>query len=117
MDPKKIICTELEKVEGADIVWMMQLKFPWPMSNRVIINASYFTDNEDGTYQQCGSSKGNEDIVEKNKKTIGKDVVAFNHLGYIHIKDTEDGCEWSTCACMDLGGSIPGMLQGKIATR
>ena len=89
MDPERLEVTKLADVEGTSLVTMTQINFPWPMANRVIVNSFYFgaNDDTDGTYTQCSSSKGNEAIVEANKDTIGSDVVAFNHIGYIHIKD------------------------------
>ena len=88
------------------------------MTNRVIVNAMYFDDdNSDGTYTQCSSSRGNESIVEEQKSVIGKDVIAINHVGYIHLEPTETGVNWSSVLCQDLSGSIPGALKGKIANR
>ena len=38
-------------------------------------------------------------------------------MGYIKLKETESGTEWNSINMVDLGGSIPGMLKGKIASR
>ena len=46
MDKAKVKATKLENEEGTDYVAMMQLKFPWPLSNRVLINAFYFNEDE-----------------------------------------------------------------------
>ena len=51
---------DLPVVPGTDKVFMINVKLPFPLTNRTIMNAMYFNDNEDGSYWQCSSSRGNE---------------------------------------------------------
>ena len=117
MDGDRMTPEELPAVPGTDKIVLMNIKFPFPMTNRSMINAFYFNDEADGSYWQCSSSKGNEALYEQYKSKVGKNVVAVNHLGYVGLKPTDSGVEWSSVNMMDLSGSIPGMLKGKIATR
>ena len=108
---------ELPAVPGTDKVVLMNIKFPFPMTNRSMLNAFYFNDEADGSYWQCSSSKGNEALYEQYKSKVGKNVVAVNHIGYVSLTPTETGVEWASVNMTDLAGSIPGMLKGKIANR
>ena len=53
MQPDKASATKLENADGADMAVLMHAKFPWPMSNRVFIQAFYWDDSETekGIYQ------------------------------------------------------------------
>ena len=117
MDGDRLTPEDLPTVAGVDKLVLMNIKFPFPMTNRSILNAFYFNDEADGSYWQCSSSKGNEALYEQYKSKIGKNVIAVNHIGYVGVKPTESGCEWSSVNMTDLSGSIPGMLKGKIANR
>ena len=119
MDKAKVKATKLDNADGADMAVMMQIKLPWPMSNRVIMNMFYFSEENvsNGVYTQCSSSRGNEKIVEEHKKTIGKDVVGHTHCGYMRVEETSTGAKWSSVQCVELGGSIPDMMKGKISSR
>ena len=64
MDGDRMSPEDLETVPGTDKVMLMNIKFPFPMSNRSILNAFYFSDESDGSYWQCSSSKGNEALYE-----------------------------------------------------
>ena len=55
---------ELPTVPGVDKVLLMSIKFPFPMTNRSMINAFYFNDEADGSYWTASSSKGNEALYE-----------------------------------------------------
>ena len=44
MDKAKVKATKLDNADGADLGIMMQIKLPWPMSNRVIMNLFYFSE-------------------------------------------------------------------------
>ena len=117
MEGDRLTPEDLPTVAGVDKLVLMNIKFPFPMTNRSILNAFYFNDEADGSYWQCSSSKGNEALYEQYKSKIGKNVIAVNHIGYVAVKPTESGCEWSSVNMTDLSGSIPGMLKGKIANR
>ena len=117
MDGDRVTPEELPAVPGTDKIILMNIKFPFPMTNRSMLNAFYFNDDSDGSYWQCSSSQGNEALYEQYKSKVGKNVIATNYMGYINLKDTDAGCEWSSINMVDLGGSIPGMMKGKIATR
>ena len=67
--------------------------------------------------RQCSSGVGNEALYEQYKSKVGKNVIATNHMGFIQLKNTDSGCEWNSINMVDLGGSIPGMMKGKIASR
>ena len=119
MDPAKVKATKLDDADGADAAVMMQIKFPWPMSNRVIMNLFYFSEENvsNGVYTQCSSSRGNEKLVKDHAKTIGKDVVGHTHCGYMRVEETSTGAKWTGVQCVELGGSIPDMMKGKISSR
>ena len=89
------------------------------MTNRIILNSFYFgfEGDTDDSYSQCSCSLGNEAIIEEQKSTIGKDVIATNHGSFVRIENVEGGAKFSSVSCIDLEGSIPGMIKGKIATR
>lgn len=38
-------------------------------------------------------------------------------MGYTKLKETESGTEWNSINMVDLGGSIPDIFKGKIASR
>ena len=42
MDPDRVKGTKLPDKEGCDMVSLTQIKFPWPMTNRSLVNAFYF---------------------------------------------------------------------------
>merc|ERR1712125_303884 len=82
MSPGKVNCTSLDNTDGASYATHMKIKFPWPMSDRSLINAFYFSEEElsKGIYTQCSSGRGNEALVEAEKKNIGKNVLGCTHL-------------------------------------
>jgi len=93
MSPGKVNCTSLDNTDGASYATHMKIKFPWPMSDRSLINAFYFSEEElsKGIYTQCSSGRGNEALVEAEKKNIGKNVVGCTHLGFMRVTNKEDG--------------------------
>ena len=119
MDPGKVTVSNVENFHGADLVVHMQVKMPWPMTNRSLMNAYYWDESQvaNGVYIQCGSSRGNEKVLEDNAKAVGKDVIGSTHIAYIKIEETEGGAKWTQVQCVDMGGSIPDMMKGKIAAR
>ena len=42
MDPDRLKCTKLPDKEGCSLCVLMQIKFPFPMTNRSLLNAFYF---------------------------------------------------------------------------
>ena len=108
---------DLPVVPGTDKVFMINVKLPFPLTNRTIMNAMYFNDNEDGSYWQCSSSRGNEALLQEHKSKIGNNVVATNHIGYMSIKETEAGGEFASVTMSDLNGSIPSVMKNQRSTR
>ena len=64
MEGDRLAPEDLPTVAGVDKLILMNIKFPFPMTNRSILNAFYFNDEADGSYWQCSSSKGNEAQLE-----------------------------------------------------
>lgn len=42
---------------------------------------------------------------------IASDVVGETVVNYTRIKLVKGGCEWSSCLCVDISGSIPDRLK------
>ena len=50
MDGDRLTPEELPVVPGTDKLILMNIKFPFPMTNRSILNSFYFNDEADGSY-------------------------------------------------------------------
>ena len=50
MEGDRLTPEELQTVPGVDKLVLMNIKFPFPMTNRSILNAFYFNDEADGSY-------------------------------------------------------------------
>ena len=50
MEGDRLTPEELPTVPGVDKLVLMNIKFPFPMTNRSILNAFYFNDEADGSY-------------------------------------------------------------------
>ena len=74
-------------------------------------------ENEDGSGVFLNTSQGNEDMCEKYKKNIGKDVIGSNWFNYTHLKPYDGGMEFTMATCFDPNGSIPTMLKNQAAGR
>ena len=108
--------TELEVIDGGRVMHQ-RIKMPFPMSGRSIINILHWKENEDGSGVFLNTSQGNEDLNEKYKKEIGKDVIGTNWFNYTHLKPYDGGMEYTMATCFDPNGSIPTMLKNQAAGR
>ena len=108
--------TELESVDGNRVLHQ-QIKMPIMMSNRSVINMLHLIEKDDGTVIFLNTSQGNEDLIEKYKDKIGKDVVALNYFNYTVLKPIEGGMDITIATCLDPMGSIPDFLKKQGASR
>ena len=106
----RLTLTRLEDCEGC-VVRHQKIKMGFMMSNRSTINIYHTVKNDDGSIVSLTTSLGNEDLVEKYKKEIGKDVLATNYFSYTKVVPYEGGCEITMANCMDIGGSIPSAMK------
>ena len=111
-----ITYTLLEELDGAKVL-LQQIKMPIMMTNRVMISIVHCLPQDDGSLIFINTSTGNEDLYEKYKDKLGKDVVATNHSNYTKLVPYDGGCEITMAQCMDISGSIPDMLKKKGGAR
>ena len=107
--------TKIDEHEGFTVLHAVT-SLPWPMSNRSTIMVLYKFE-EDGCLTFIQSSKGCEEFVTAHAKSIGKNVVASNHINYACYTPIEGGYEIATVMCADPAGSIPDVLKNKFANR
>ena len=86
------------------------------MSNRSTVSIMYKVD-EDGLIIRFGSTKGNEKLVEKHAKVIGKNVLVTLYINFAMYKEIEGGYEITTVMCASPNGSIPQALINKQAAK
>ena len=98
-------------------VYLLKMKMPMVISNRSIVTCYYEAQKEDGTRVLLNSSRGNEEIQAANADKIGKDVIASIGLNYISWKAYDGGIELVQINHSNPGGSIPGFMKSKSATR
>ena len=107
---------KLEEEDGTDIMYQ-HIKTPIIFANRAMIYAKYYNGSTpEGKLIRLGSDKGNEALYEKYAAKIGKDVQAATHLVYQLIENTDKGAKITQVLHIDLGGSLPQMIQNKIAS-
>ena len=114
---ERLTATRLEDSEGSK-VYHLQMKMPMMISNRSIVTCFY--EHEDATSGfkiVVHSSQGNEDIVEKRRTEIGKDVVANNLVTYMAAKPYDGGYELNQVISLDIAGMIPGFIKTKVAKK
>lgn len=85
------------------------------MSNRAIPIIYYLVENHDDSVVLVDSSKNSSAFQRLHQSKIGKDVVATNHLNYVKLTPTADGCDWVSVQCLDL--DVAGVLKSTVASR
>ena len=63
------------------------------------------------------SSIGNEEIIEKYKNKIGKDVVTNHIMGGLRVTPYDGGVDLVNTACTDPSGLIPDVVKKIVAKR
>ena len=84
---------------------------PTFFSNRSLLSLYYLKENDDGSIEFLSSSLNTDQVAEQQAKAIGKNVLANNIINYSKLVPVENGCEWTSVLCVDIGGSIPDALQ------
>ena len=105
----------LDKIPGADQVVLANIILPFPITNRSFMACIYYNDMDDGSYWQATSSKDTDELVEKHKDKIKKNVIGSTHMNFTMLKDTEDGAEWSNVISTDMNGSFPEEAKRKMS--
>jgi hypothetical protein len=80
------------------------------MSNRSYISTYYEWEDPDGTIYIVESDKGNEELLEEHRDSIGKDVVCSLPIGYSRFRQNEGGVEITIVALFNLNGSVPNFM-------
>ena len=113
LDPK-LTMTKMEDCEG-HIVTHTHIKMPMFMTDRSIFNLYFQYEDADGSWVDLCSYHGTEAIAESEagKKLAGKNVVGQNIIDYRILTPTEDGCNFISILCTDVGGSLPVALQNQ----
>ena len=106
----KVSFKRLDDHEGC-VVRQQKIKMGFMMSNRSMINIYHVVENADGSLVFLNTSQGNEDLVEKYAKDIGKDVVATNLFNFTKLVPYDGGCEITMVMAMDIAGSIPNAVK------
>ena len=107
---KRVTMVKCPDQDGCE-AYLMQIKMPMFMTNRVFPNLYYVVERRNGTLEYIMSSQGSEELQQQQAKKIGKDVVANSIISYFEIKPTDDGCDVRSVVCLDIGGSIPDALK------
>ena len=87
------------------------MKLPPLFANRSIITTFYNTVLEDGSHILINSSSGNEDLIEANKRLVGKNVVAKANITFTKGTFYDWGCEIVQVISVNVMGSIPNFAQ------
>lgn len=110
----KFTTSNPENIDGCPFI-LNKMSMNWPMDNRSILTCSYCIPFEDGSFTFIASSRGNDEIKDKYKTQIGKDVVANNIINYWHIVPFNDGQGMSVTQVSSM--HIGGKMNDKIKTR
>ena len=77
--------------EDGNEVWHLTHKMPFFISDRSFVVTIYKETLEDGSQINILSSQGNEEIIKRNKKLIGSDVVANGIIAYTKAEFFDGG--------------------------
>ena len=57
------------------------------------------------------SSAGTAPILAAHARVIGGNVIGNMIISYVKLVETEDGCDWVSVLCIDVGGSLPDKIK------
>lgn len=108
----------LGDVDGLPLIYT-HIKTPFIVSNRCNFDCYYPVDEQDGSLIQLASAMGNEAILDKEKKLVGRDVIATCFYAYTKITQRADGsgCDLKCVQCIDPAGALPEVIKRQIAKK
>lgn len=82
----------VDHTEGGFPVNVTTTSLPWPLSNRVYVATTYDYDMPDGSTITVQSDLQNEDLIEKHRAKLGKNVLMRHWLSCTRLVPREGGC-------------------------
>jgi len=113
---KRINIKIVDNVEGFPVN-VTETSLPWPLTNRVYVATTYDYDMPDGSTITVQSDVMNEELTEKHKAKLGKNVLMRHHLSCTRLVPREGGCICQQLILIDAGGSIPGKIKDMVSNR
>ena len=112
----KMTCHKLQDDLGEGRFGMYQhVKTPIVASNRCTFMSVQQLNLDSGGFVNMNTSKGMQAIEQANTALIAKDVLSHCHIVYDKYEPCDDGVYLTAVLCVDVRGSLPGMIKKQIA--